>query len=66
MTYQDAYYASVAADEAYSRELERVYGSYACEARYKYKHADERVQAAADAKKAADAVRHAAWMQRAS
>lgn len=46
--------AAYAADERYSAELARVYGSSSCEARYRFTHQDPKVTAAADAKIAAD------------
>lgn len=58
MTYGQAYVAALAADNAYTAQLERVYGANACNARYWYTHADPAVQAAARAKQAADAILH--------
>lgn len=56
--YQTAYLAALAADEALSRELARVYGSDACNARYRYHYDDERVRTAAQAKHSADNLLH--------
>jgi len=48
------YRAAQAADDAFSVELRRVYGSNAGDARYKWRHDDPKVQAAMRAKLAAD------------
>lgn len=46
--------AAMAADQAYTCELVRVYGRHACEARYHAHHNDARVMKAANEKVAAD------------
>ena len=55
----ELYYAAIAADEAFQRELERVYGKKATEGRYRTKpFSDAALQAASDAKRAADEAYH--------
>lgn len=49
------YHAAIAADKAYSIELERVYGPLACEARYYKRHNDLECQTALARKLEADA-----------
>jgi hypothetical protein len=49
------YYAAIRADDAFQRELERVYGAKACERRYQSaRYSDVTLEAASDAKRAAD------------
>lgn len=59
MTHNRLYTAALKADDAFSAELERVYGkNRAGDARYLRNHKDKRVVAAKAAKLAADAALH--------
>lgn len=57
------YLAALAADEAFSRELTRVYGARACDARYLARHSDADVTRAKDSKLRADEAWRAAMAQ---
>lgn len=49
------------ADDAFSAELQRVYGNRAGDMRYRYQHTDPRLSAALEAKLAADRVVEEIW-----
>jgi hypothetical protein len=56
MTNFKLYEAAINADNAFTVELCRVYGTKACDMRYAYAHTDKGVNAALTVKLAADAV----------
>jgi hypothetical protein len=60
----DFYYRAVAADEAFSAELEQVFGKHACNARYdKRSTATPELQRLGAAKRAADLALHIAFRE---
>lgn len=59
-----AYYAALAADEAFQKELVRVYGpSKASDARYRERFTDPELIKAYEAKRAADDAQYREWLK---